>query len=143
MSRVLEQNLSHCKIISSTIDEHGYGETGIDFLKTSRTVNAIITNPPYRLAQKFVEHALECATSKVAMLLKIQFLEGYGRLKLFRCYPPKTVYVFSRRLTIYRNGDPMKNSGMICYAWFVWEKGYTSKPQIDWIPDAPLDRTRS
>jgi hypothetical protein len=137
MSGVLEQYLPRCKIISSTIDKDGYGETEIDFLKTSRTVDAIVTNPPYRLAQEFVEHALECATSKVAMLLKIQFLEGYRRLRLFRQHPPKMVYVFSRRLTIYRNGIPMKNSGMICYAWFVWEKAHTGKPQIDWIPDAP------
>ena len=55
----------------------------------------ILTNPPYKYAQEFVEHAL--ALLKVGgycvMLLKIQFLEGKARRKLFDKYPPKYVYV--------------------------------------------------
>jgi hypothetical protein len=137
MSRVLEQELPHCQVISSTIDEYGYGETGVDFLETSRQVDAIITNPPFHLAQAFVEHALECATSKVAMLLRLQFLESMKRYRLFQRYPPKSIYVFSKRLTFSRPNFHTDNSGMICYAWFVWEKGYTGRPQIDWIPDGP------
>lgn len=23
--------------------------------------------------------------------------------------------------------------GAVCYAWFVWEKGYKGLPQLDWI----------
>jgi hypothetical protein len=75
------------------------------------------------------------------MLLRLQFLEGINRyLLLFRCNPPKTVYVFSKRLTFQRPSLYLKNSGMICYAWFVWEKGYTGRPQIDWIPNCPNEQ---
>ena len=31
------------------------------------------------------------------------------------------------------NGEKMKNSGMIAYAWYVWDKDYKGKPTIEWI----------
>lgn len=110
-----------------------YGETGIDFLTEFRRVDHVITNPPYRLAQPFVEHALECATGKVAMLCKLAFLEGKARYALFKRHPMKTVYVFSKRLPLTKEGDTRKQSSMIPFAWFVWEKGYTGKTTVEWI----------
>ncbi len=32
-----------------------------------------------------------------------------------------------------KNGVFGKESSAVCYAWFVWEKGYTGLPQVDWI----------
>ena len=29
--------------------------------------------------------------------------------------------------------DKAKESGTIAYAWYIWEKGYTGKPQIEWL----------
>lgn len=110
-----------------------YGEKGVDFLKEIRKVNHIVTNPPYRLAQQFVEHALSCADSKVAMLCKLAFLEGKARYSLFNQHPIKTVYVFSKRLPLTKEGDNRKQSSMIPFAWFVWEKGYAGKTTIEWI----------
>lgn len=51
----------------------------------------IITNPPYGLATEFAEHAMNIITDghKVAMFLKIQFLETQKRYELFKKYPPK------------------------------------------------------
>ena len=110
-----------------------YGETDIDFLSEYRKVNHIITNPPYRLAQQFVEHALECVDGKVAMLCKLAFLEGKARYSLFQKNPIKTVYVFSKRLPLTKEGDTRKQSSMIPFAWFVWEKGYKGKTTVEWI----------
>ena len=97
----------------------------------------IITNPPYSKAMEFVEHALEIVEDgrKVAMFLKIQFLEGKARRALFDKFPPKTIYVSSSRLHCAMNGDFEKyaKSNAICYAWFVWEKGYTGETVIKWI----------
>lgn len=61
------------------------------------------------------------------MFLKLQFLEGKARRKLFDKYPPKRVYVSSARLRCAMNGDFEKYAkpNAVCYAWFVWEKGYT------------------
>ena len=110
-----------------------YGIGGIDFLQDNRKVNNIITNPPYSLAQKFVEHALECSDKKVAMLLKLVFLESVSRKSLFDKNMLREIYVFRRRLKIYKDGIMGKNSGLIAYAWFIWDKRYFGKPEIEWI----------
>ena len=64
------------------------------------------------------------------MFLKIQFLEGKARRALFEKYPPKTVYVSSSRLRCAMNGI---KSSAVCYAWYVWVKGYTGDTVIKWI----------
>lgn len=97
----------------------------------------MITNPPYKFAQRFVEHALKItdANAKIAMFLRIQFLEGKARRKLFDTCPPKTIYVASSRLQCALNGDfeGFKASSAVCYAWFVWQKGYTGDTVVKWI----------
>lgn len=70
------------------------------------------------------------------MFLKILFLEGLNRYKnLFEPFPPKKVYVCSKRMNCAKNGDFEKYSkgSFSAYAWFVWEKGYKGLPSIDWI----------
>lgn len=97
----------------------------------------IITNPPYSKAKEFVEKSLELIKDggKVAMFLKLTFLEGQARRKLFEQNPPKTVYVFSKRQNCARNGDfsTYKTNSNMCYAWFVWEKNYKGITGIKWI----------
>ena len=112
-----------------------YGEVGIDFFLEMKKVDCIITNPPYKQAQKFVEHSLNCTTKKVAMLLKLAFLESASRYELFQESPLKTVYVFSKRLPWVREGENTMEgkSSMIPFAWFIWEHGYKGKPNIEWI----------
>lgn len=123
---------------STDLIDRGYGDVKDFFLFTERTRSDldIITNPPYKYAKEFVEHALEVVQDgcKVAMFLKIQFLEGRARKKLFEKYPPKKVYVFSSRVNCAKNGDFEKyQSRAVCYAWFVWEKGFKGHPIIDWL----------
>ena len=96
----------------------------------------IITNPPYKYATEFVRKALEIIPNgnKVAMFLKIQFLEGKERRKLFEEYPPKIVYVSSSRLNCAKNGDFITYpKSAMAYAWYVWEKGYQGNTIIKWI----------
>ena len=118
--------------ISTDLIDRAYGESGIDFLQEHREVDWIITNPPYSLATEFAQHSLECSKN-VALLCKIQFLEGVKRYKFFKENPPKKVYVFSSRLKIYKNGIKTNNSTMLCFAWFIWERGYKGQTAVDWI----------
>lgn len=115
----------------------GYGDSFCDFLSDFTFWNGdIVTNPPYIKAKEFVENALRIVATgrKVCMFLKLTFLEGKARKELFKKYPPKTVYVSSSRLNCVRNGDFDKYpSNAVAYAWFVWEKGFTGKPTIEWI----------
>lgn len=126
-------------VFASDLIDRGYGEK-LDFLATgiSPVPGAdIITNPPYAFAKEFVEHALDISEDgrKVAMFLKIQFLEGKARRELFKKCPPKTVYVSSGRLRCAMNGDFEKycKSNAVCYAWYIWVKGYQGDTVIKWI----------
>lgn len=99
----------------------------------------IVTNPPYKWATEFIYRALQLVRegNKVAMFLKLQFLEGKERKQLFRDHPPRTVYVSSSRIMCAKNGEfeKMKAGGgsAVAYAWFVWEKGYKGETIIKWI----------
>ena len=99
----------------------------------------IITNPPYKFATEFIYKALQIIPNgnKVAMFLKVQFLEGKERKKLFQNFPPKTIYVSSSRIMCAKNGDfkKMQEGGgsAVAYAWFVWEKGFKGDTIVKWI----------
>ena len=139
MSEVLKQN--GYAVMSSDLFDRGYkGTKIIDFLK-EKDINTmdIVTNPPYKFAKDFVEHALDISADgvKVAMFLKLTFLESKSRKALFEKYPFKTLYVSSERLQCAKNGDFEKyGKGVgtaVAYGWYVWEKGFTGKPTIEWI----------
>lgn len=125
---------------STDLIDRGYGTGGVDFLTYNEKWNGdILTNPPYKFAKEFIEHAMEVVSdgNKVAMFLKIQFLEGKARKLLFKKYPPKCVYVSSSRILCAKNADfeGMKAGGgsAVAYAWYVWEKGYKGKTIVEWI----------
>ena len=127
-------------VISTDIVYRGYGTPApIDFLsyREEGSFNGdIITNPPYKYALEFVKQALQIITKhhKVAMFLKLTFLEGQKRKAFFIENPPKTVYVSSSRLLCAKNGEFEKyESSATAYAWYVWEKGYSGNPIIKWI----------
>lgn len=124
-------------VTSSDLINRGYGTYGIDFLKMTNQWNGdILTNPPYKYAKEFVEKAMELIYngSYLVLFLKIQFLEGQARQKLFKKYPPKYIYVNSSRQICYINGDMSKKmSSATCYCWYIWEKGFSGEPTIRWI----------
>lgn len=133
ISKVLEAH--GFDVISTDLIDRGYGKGGMDFFKYTRNDGAdIITNPPYKYAKEFVEHALNISAdgTKIAMFLKLTFLEGKGRRDLFKTHPPKTVYVSSARLQCGKNGC-FDGTSMVAYAWFVWEKGHCGPTNIKWI----------
>lgn len=128
------------KVLASDIVDRGCPDSYItDFLAAEHSTCDIITNPPYKYAKEFVEHALDIVGygRKVAMFLKLTFLESKSRKELFKKYPPQKIWVFSERIQCAKNGDfetYKKGVGTaVAYAWFVWEKGYTGKTTVDWI----------
>ena len=122
------------EVFSSDLINRGYGEQ-LDFLQSDLVADNIVTNPPYKLALDFVLKAKKQGKNKIAMFLKTVWLESESRYQMFqdKDFPLKNIYQFSKRVTLYKGGVKMKNSGMISYAWYVWEKGYVGKPTIEWI----------
>ena len=124
LSKVLEDR-GHT-VYSTDLIDRGYGLGGRDFLKEQGVFYGdIITNPPFKHAKDFVEKALELVAPghKVAMFLKLTFLEGQGRRALFKNNPPQAVYISSARLQCGKNGVFRGNSS-VAYAWVVWRRGY-------------------
>lgn len=126
-------------VISTDLVYRGYGDKEpLNFLTESLEDfdGDIITNPPYSDALPFCKRTLESVKDghKVAMFLKVLFLEGKTRKQFFKDYPPQTVYVSSSRIKCGKNGDfeSISNSA-VAYAWFVWVKGYKGDTVIKWI----------
>lgn len=132
--------LGHTVISTDLIDRKYKRFNGTqDFFLTERHRAAhIITNPPYNVAQAFVEHALKLSKgipgAKVAMFMKLTFLETKGRYELFKTMPPKVVYVYAGRRNCGKNGDfTSKDGSAVAYAWYVWENKPHGEPVIRWI----------
>ena len=83
ISKVLK-NFGH-NVKSTDLIDRGYGDSH-DFLQTNSSYDGdIITNPPFSKANEFLLKAMDIMfnESKLAMLLRIQFLEGVARRKIF------------------------------------------------------------
>lgn len=134
ISNVLKEHNIH--YFSTDIIDRSYGEV-LDFLETSITHHGdIITNPPFSKSTEFAFKAMKILKRdrKLALLLRIQFLESIKRQALFKEYPPKRIYVFVRNIRCARNGDFKNATGNAStYCWFVWEKGYIGEPVVRWI----------
>ena len=141
LSKVLEK--AGYSVLSTDIVYRGFGSPeAVDFLDYRDEASFdgdIITNPPYKFALEFVQQALRVVKPhcKVAMFLKLTFLEEKKRKRFFSSHPPKTVYVSSSRLLCAKNGEFGKmiagGGSAVAYAWFVWKKGYKGDTVIKWI----------
>ena len=127
------------KVISRDLYDWQYGETGKDFLKEPVIdCDAIITNPPFKLSVEFTIKALECTkakSGKVAMLNRIQWLEGIKRKKLFENHPLSRVLIFSKRLPRFNifGYEGKTTTSLIGFAWFVFDWNYVGEPKLGWI----------
>ena len=94
----------------------------------------IITNPPYKYSGEIAEKCLEICTGKVAMYNSLSFLSSQKRKPLFEKYPPKTVYIMSKRIACAKNGDfEHTGNGAIDYCWVVWDKTYKGETLLKWL----------
>jgi hypothetical protein len=125
---------------STDLIDRNYAAELIDFISIDNVQEwngDIITNPPYKYAQEFIEKSLSLIPkgNKVAMFMGIQFVEGKKRREFLRTFPIKTIWVSSSRLNCAKNGDFVKynNSSARCYAWFIWEKGFNGTTEIKWF----------
>lgn len=123
---------------SSDIADYGYGVHPVDYLKTAPAPaicpDAIVTNPPYKLAVEFATKALSEAPY-LALLLRTNFLESTSRLPFFRAHPPSRVWISSRRLPMmHRLGwDGPEAPSNTCHAWFIWDVVAQVRQHVDWF----------
>lgn len=132
-------------VYSSDIHPFGYGDT-IDFLSEAAAVphcgaegpilpDWIVTNPPFRTAADFLRLGLSRSRRGVALLLRLQFLEGAARYRLLHGAEPLSVCaVFSERVPMTLGRWDPAASTATGYAWLLWRKGQPGPPQLRGIP---------
>lgn len=89
---------------------------GNDFFDWNGSVDLILTNPPFSLAQSFIDHSLKHANT-VIMLLRINFLGSVSRYEWWNNNKPTSMYILSKRPSFTGTG-----TDSIDYAWYAWDK---------------------
>jgi len=125
------------RVQSQDIFDYGFGSVG-DFLESKPSPGLfdwVITNPPFRLAEDFIQHALPIARVGVAMLVRTVFIESVRRYeRLFQPCPPTSVAQFAERVPMVKGRIDKKASTATGYAWVVWDKTRQGKTELVWIP---------
>jgi len=112
----------------------------LDFLTVSThevpAMDFVITNPPFSLAQEFIEKGLEIASFGVAMLVRTSFLEGKKRHEtLFSRFPPTAICQFVERVPMAKGRMKKETTTATAYCWLVWIKtAPLGNPAFLWIP---------
>ncbi len=105
VDQVTEQNFLDYEGLNRNVNQYG------------KPYDVCITNPPYSLAEEFIEHALSLSTV-VVMLLRLNFLGSAKRLPLFERVGIPSVYVLPNRPSFMGDGTTDATE----YAWFVWDQ---------------------
>lgn len=124
ISRVLAKH-GH-QVISTDLVDRGYGEAGVDFLMEQAAppgVGAIVTNPPFKLADEFVRHGLRLVPS-VIMLLRWAYAEGVSRSDIIDEHLIRVWLGRERLPFMQRDGwsGPVNSNSGAPFAWFVFER---------------------
>ena len=120
------------KLIATDIEPRGPDIMALDFFHPMlvptnapflREVTAVVTNPPFMLAGRFVERMLDPdflpELRFLALVLKGTFWHAKTRLPLFQRFTPAAVHPLTWRPDFKSLGAPTME---IC--WTVWIRGY-------------------
>lgn len=134
MARTLEEYFH--SVEASDIYDYGAGYPIKDYLDYDHEhVDWTITNPPFILAQEFLERAFATSDLGVAVILRIAFLEGKKRYEnLFKYRPPSRVLQFVERVPMVKGRYDPDVSSATAYAWFVWQADWEGPTLLEWIP---------
>ena len=103
--------------------------------------DVVFTNPPFAIADQFIIKGLQRARLGVALLLRLNVLEGVDRYTLLngpRAFLTQSV-VFSERVPMTLGDWDPDASSATAYAWFFWSKVHQPAPTA-WFPPGTRDR---
>lgn len=129
---------------ASDVHDYGAGFPVADYLfgPNPAPVDWTICNPPFRLAQQFIERAIQTSRAGVAMIVRSAFTEGRGRYEgLFSVRPPAFVLQHVERVPMVKGRyDPAARSAT-AYCWLIWMPGERDT-RFRWLPScrARLER---
>jgi len=99
--------------------------------------DVIITNPPYKHLNRFIEKGLENSRVGLGLLVRVQSLEGEARSKIYLKTPPTQIAFFANRIPFKTGAVVQKAPKMFFHVWLWWSKTFSGvaspKPPM-WIP---------
>jgi len=108
--------------ISTDLIYRGYGIGDKDYLKqTVKMANAMIANPPFKIAVPWIKKAMELEYDIFALLLKSQYWHAATRFNLFYECKPSLIMPMTWRPDFTGGGNPT----MDCM-WCIWKRGIHS-----------------
>lgn len=126
------------RVESSDAFPYGYAKVRdfLDYPLEVATHDWVITNPPFRLAEEFVDRSLKVARKGVAILARTVFLESIGRYEsIFSKHPPSVFAQFVERVPMVKGRVDRSASTATGYAWFVWRMQESDHlPRLAWVP---------
>jgi hypothetical protein len=134
MAKPLLEYFDHVE--ASDVFDYGVGFPVQDYLfgTLPPMVDWTISNPPFRLAEQFIDRALQTSQKGVAMIVRSAFLEGGGRYReLFSKRPPSLILQFSERVVMHKGKLSAKGSTATAYSWLIWEQGVIGRTEFQWI----------
>ena len=107
---------------------------------------AIVTNPPYEFANKFLEHTLSTIKPKTCCLfLPVRYLEGQKRYDcIYSKYKPCKVLMYVKRLGCFTEKDAKEGKvtergigSAVAYMWLCFDRDTwldpNTKTELEWI----------
>lgn len=113
------------QVISTDLVDREYGEGGVDFLALKNPMApVVITNPPFKIANKFIEHGMGILKlDAMALLLKSTYFHAARRKTLFDDFPPVAICPLLWRPDFSGQGSPTME-----FTWFIWKRGFAGHP---------------
>lgn len=121
---------------ASDIHNYGRGFPIFDYvgMEVSPEVDWTFANPPFRLAEAFIERMLATSRIGCAVIVRTSFLEGVNRYKgLWAKTPPALTLQFAERVVMHKGKLSAKGSTATSYCWIVWRHGHIGVPEQGWI----------
>lgn len=107
---------------------------------------AVVTNPPYEFANKFLLHTLEVVKPRsCCVFLPVRYLEGQKRYDaIYSKYRPSKILMYVRRLGCFTEKDAAEGkvtergvSSAVAYMWLCFDRDTWSDPaaktELEWV----------
>jgi predicted RNA methylase len=123
--------------IGHSLDIHDWGYEdafigdflSLDNLDMGEQEFSVFMNPPFSLAENFVEKSFELGARKIVCFQRFAWWESKDRKEFWNKYPPNRVYICADRASCWRHDIPQsqrKSGSPTAHSWFVWERGNPS-----------------
>jgi hypothetical protein len=110
-------------VLGTDLHDRGYGighGKAFDVLKAKKLLAPnVVTNPPFNIAGKIIEHLWSLGPDRMAMLLKSTFWHAENRRRIFEAIPPSRIIALTWRPDFLGLDRPTME-----VIWCVWERGH-------------------